>query len=245
MTVSPTRSTHGGSSPLARGLRVAVDDQGPRAGIIPARAGFTSGPALPVVGAADHPRSRGVYEVVYGLGEPVRGSSPLARGLRGDHRTHHRRRRIIPARAGFTGDDEDVLPGPEDHPRSRGVYVQESRPSVSHAGSSPLARGLHNDLKNIARRRRIIPARAGFTLFVIVMHRWGKDHPRSRGVYSPSPSPSCGAAGSSPLARGLPDDGDPQQNVDRIIPARAGFTRCPTASHSPFQDHPRSRGVYY
>mgnify|MGYP000929101652 FL=1 len=92
---------------------------------------------------------------------------------------------------------------------------------------------------------RIIPARAGFTLFVIVMHRWGKDHPRSRGVYSPSPSPSCGAAGSSPLARGLPDDGDPQQNVDRIIPARAGFTRCPTASHSPFQDHPRSRGVYY
>ena len=265
MTVSPTRSTHGGSSPLARGLRVAVDDQGPRAGssplarglpaarpcrwwgprIIPARAGFTKSSMVSVSQFGDHPRSRGVYEAIIEHIIDDAGSSPLARGLLPVGADGDRRGRIIPARAGFTGDDEDVLPGPEDHPRSRGVYVQESRPSVSHAGSSPLARGLHNDLKNIARRRRIIPARAGFTLFVIVMHRWGKDHPRSRGVYSPSPSPSCGAAGSSPLARGLPDDGDPQQNVDRIIPARAGFTRCPTASHSPFQDHPRSRGVYY
>ena len=167
MTVSPTRSTHGGSSPLARGLRVAVDDQGPRAGIIPARAGFTSGPALPVVGAADHPRSRGVYEVVYGLGEPVRGSSPLARGLRPRVPALGQPCRIIPARAGFTQRSQEHRPASPDHPRSRGVYAVRHRHAPLGQGSSPLARGLLAVTVAVMRSGRIIPARAGFT------GRWG------------------------------------------------------------------------
>ena len=72
-----------GSSPLARGLRAAAA-AGPAApGIIPARAGFTALLVLWWVRSTDHPRSRGVYGTLGGLG---------LLGLR-----------IIPARAGFTG----------------------------------------------------------------------------------------------------------------------------------------------
>ena len=51
-----------------------------------------------------------------------------------------------------------------------------------------------------------------------------KDHPRSRGVYSPISGTHSSSRGSSPLARGLP----------RSPAGRPGLDR----------DHPRSRGVY-
>ena len=71
-----------GSSPLARGLRVAQGIVSITARIIPARAGFT-GPFLYVVlNLSDHPRSRGVYLVCLIVFDCVWGSSPLARGLR-------------------------------------------------------------------------------------------------------------------------------------------------------------------
>ena len=51
----------GGSSPLARGLRLLdpPDDRPP--GIIPARAGFTTARSGTLPERSDHPRSRGVY----------------------------------------------------------------------------------------------------------------------------------------------------------------------------------------
>ena len=93
---------------------------------------------------------------------------------------------------------------------------------------------------------RIIPARAGFTNPPTLAFRDNKDHPRSRGVYLNAPTTHGQTVGSSPLARGLPlnaSDGSFGFGGG-IIPARAGFTRCPTAYHSPEADHPRSRGVY-
>ena len=50
--------------------------------------------------------------------------------------------------------------------------------------------------------------------------------------------------GSSPLARGLPDQGRRCVLVVGIIPARAGFTLGRRAMSSAWGDHPRSRGVY-
>ena len=50
-----------GSSPLARGLRRAGPGDRRRAGIIPARAGFTSRQPCRSLSPGDHPRSRGVY----------------------------------------------------------------------------------------------------------------------------------------------------------------------------------------
>ena len=76
------RSNCCGSSPLARGLLSVEVNASERAGIIPARAGFTRQAHPGRRGQGDHPRSRGVYDVEGGLGAFVEGSSPLARGLR-------------------------------------------------------------------------------------------------------------------------------------------------------------------
>ena len=142
-TLTGTVVAEAGSSPLARGLLLldasAVDGDG----IIPARAGFT--------------------EVIWRDTEAKSGSSPLARGLR-VHVDHHVVDvRIIPARAGFTRGRRGRWASTGDHPRSRGVYKVEAYFTRLSGGSSPLARGLHNRLQLLPRRRGIIPARAGFT----------------------------------------------------------------------------------
>ena len=233
-----------GSSPLARGLRVRGRPRLPGGGIIPARAGFTPHGAGERCGVADHPRSRGVYEAGLEQTAPVKGSSPLARGLLLRGLDLLAQARIIPARAGFTGRAPHLHARPPDHPRSRGVYTGWRGHSFCGWGSSPLARGLPRRRPGRELRRRIIPARAGFTV-----ERWesaagARDHPRSRGVYETTVCTASWMPGSSPLARGLPRRRSPGHTVWRIIPARAGFTTCFSSLASPRRDHPRSRGVY-
>ena len=197
-------SARGGSSPLARGLhRQHLGDER-LGGIIPARAGFTCRATCDVHEHGDHPRSRGVYPA---------SRSPT-----------HALPGIIPARAGFT---QSPGKGPtiwRDHPRSRGVYTTGQKPSVGLDGSSPLARGLPEEEARAVATARIIPARAGFTTDGSPEVRDSPDHPRSRGVYHSSLSIAMCTAGSSPLARGLPDNSDRRRDGARIIPARAGFT---------------------
>ena len=50
--------------------------------------------------------------------------------------------------------------------------------------------------------------------------------------------------GSSPHARGLQYYLESGSNYQRIIPARAGFTRKGIPAHAGSTDHPRTRGVY-
>ena len=152
-----------GSSPLARGLPHAgqIDRYG--RGIIPARAGFTGqGVAVDPLGG-DHPRSRGVYETAGSATSHRCGSSPLARGLPAASAAPARGRRIIPARAGFTGTSPSSPTSATDHPRSRGVYVVYDHLPPEQVGSSPLARGLRVPAIQGCVRAGIIPARAGFT----------------------------------------------------------------------------------
>ena len=152
--------------------------------------------------------------------------------------------RIIPARAGFTPSTTTSPPTTRDHPRSRGVYCRARHARDSGAGSSPLARGLLPDQRDVPDEDRIIPARAGFTRgsdHDLGVHR---DHPRSRGVYRRGSPPPRGAKGSSPLARGLRRVRVQGLDNPRIIPARAGFTAISSPPSSPGTDHPRSRGVY-
>ena len=152
-----------GSSPLARGLRVGHVALLVSWGIIPARAGFTTGGACPWCRHPDHPRSRGVYGSFSSNGQWGEGSSPLARGLRGTRMERYSRLRIIPARAGFTASTQSARPPRTDHPRSRGVYDHSLRKGLLVEGSSPLARGLLYQASLDALPNGIIPARAGFT----------------------------------------------------------------------------------
>ena len=172
------------------------------------------------------------------------GSSPLARGLPLGLDVDGDDVGIIPARAGFTAWGSRSRRTRRDHPRSRGVYSDETRKGITMTGSSPLARGLRLTRGHPAHPRGIIPARAGFTLASHVGATRHRDHPRSRGVYcGPRPS-AASSAGSSPLARGLPTWSCGPVSISRIIPARAGFTSRPSCACCAWMDHPRSRGVY-
>ena len=70
------------------------------------------------------------------------------------------------------------------------------------------------------------------------------DHPRSRGVYTVFRLIFEIIKGSSPLARGLHPLLSRTERLDRIIPARAGFTLNAIRNNASAEDHPRSRGVY-
>ena len=116
---------------------------------------------------------------------------------------------------------------------------------MRNRGSSPLARGLLDQMKRREMEDRIIPARAGFTRPSPASSRRTRDHPRSRGVYSGLAAIGILAPGSSPLARGLPPVGEEARQQSRIIPARAGFTSRLARTSTGRRDHPRSRGVYW
>ena len=213
-----------GSSPLARGLLGDVDAEQRAGRIIPARAGFTGGSRPRGALCRDHPRSRGVYTAAAGSAVSGSGSSPLARGLPRPRNLGADVRRIIPARAGFTADAYGDGGGSRDHPRSRGVYSRFAFRVFVFAGSSPLARGLHDDDDVPGSALGIIPARAGFTDISESLMACHPDHPRSRGVYSHHCQTPAHVRGSSPLARGL-HGVDPGGVLERrIISARAGFT---------------------
>ena len=131
--------------------------------IIPACAGFTAQRREGRLARADHPRMRGVYALDDGATIEIKGSSPLARGLRRGPGRGESGRRIIPARAGFTPRSCEPARAREDHPRSRGVYMSADGVLFGRDGSSPLARGLRSGLRAMESAGRIIPARAGFT----------------------------------------------------------------------------------
>ena len=131
-----------GSSPLARGLPYHFRLHASYRRIIPARAGFTRTVKGFLIRLPDHPRSRGVYSVGMMSKSMTSGSSPLARGLQGTIMDWGEMTGIIPARAGFTASSWRTFTEPPDHPRSRGVYPENSPPRTGTNGSSPLARGL-------------------------------------------------------------------------------------------------------
>ena len=233
-----------GSSPLARGLHPHGDLRAVGVWIIPARAGFTFCVLRLFRVYGDHPRSRGVYRSETPPRALKKGSSPLARGLRLRPGRPGLAGGIIPARAGFTVRRSAPAGEVGDHPRSRGVYASDGWTWPCTRGSSPLARGLLPPVRPGRAGRRIIPARAGFTLTRTRRDPWSRDHPRSRGVYPSRAGTLNAGSGSSPLARGLLTKFWEQVRWYRIIPARAGFTRGLERRGPRDPDHPRSRGVY-
>ena len=213
-----------GSSPLARGLLRPAPGRNRRDRIIPARAGFTRYPRRPTRPARIIPARAGFTPGTRRPPPSPRGSSPLARGLPPVLLPSGDDPRIIPARAGFTGPISYLDRTYADHPRSRGVYYFDA------------------DYDRFM--CRIIPARAGFTEPTTFSVSSVEDHPRSRGVYDCGRDACSEYFGSSPLARGLRASHSGSVKIERIIPARAGFTRQGHVWSARSSDHPRSRGVY-
>ena len=137
-----SRSPGDALTPHTRGLRGVMPGASVPGWIIPAHAGFTPHRPILCVCGTDHPRTRGVYAFVCKHVERLGGSSPHTRGLllvppvpvEGDG--------IIPAHAGFTftfGIENRLV---RDHPRTRGVYVDNKSNKPEPVGSSPHTRGL-------------------------------------------------------------------------------------------------------
>ena len=112
------------------------------------------------------------------------------------------------------------------------------------SGSSPLARGTQNIESEAVARVRLIPARAGNTGSTVLAAGGLQAHPRSRGEHQSSPVNSNVSSGSSPLARGTPNDRKPSRAAHRLIPARAGNTVGGHGVESFLSAHPRSRGEH-
>ena len=133
----------GGSSPLARGTRRSTDARLHPRRFIPARAGNTLAPSSSKKFTPVHPRSRGEHVSRRCVTTWRSGSSPLARGTRGEQRDARRRARFIPARAGNTSRARMRASSAPVHPRSRGEHGLRSGSVRMLGGSSPLARGTH------------------------------------------------------------------------------------------------------
>ena len=193
-----------GSSPHARGaLHVSRGDE-IGGGIIPACAGSTPESMLLYIASA--------------------GSSPHARGAHVQRRAVPNTVGIIPACAGSTSPRAASGTARWDHPRMRGEHMLRKAASSGVVGSSPHARGAHQQHQPLPAQHGIIPACAGSTSRP-GRSRWSRrDHPRMRGEH-----------------QAAPHDGERHAG---IIPACAGSTA--SARHlSPRQrDHPRMRGEH-
>ena len=133
--------------------------------IIPACAGKTWTPFLPLGVAPDHPRMRGEDPKAAFTSDAPVGSPPHARG-----RLHLNSRRIVvqgitPACAGKTSSRASNAPPRRDHPRMRGEDGVPFEKYARYWGSPPHARGRLAGLRGHDRKVGITPACAGKTRF--------------------------------------------------------------------------------
>ena len=212
-----------GSSPRARGAHSAPESGSSLKGIIPACAGSTKPRWFSAWFPGDHPRVCGEHNVTHSECLITKGSSPRARGARGERHDRDARSGIIPACAGSTLVESCRPVAARDHPRVRGEHQVVTGTWKGRLGSSPRARGAHRRHPRAVPARGIIPACAGSTLSPLPMIRMDRDHPRVRGEHQ--------AARNAAKRPG-------------IIPACAGSTE--NFIGWPFQtgDHPRVRGEH-
>ena len=141
-TVTSVRSTlPSGSSPLAQGKPVEHAVLEAVVGLIPARAGKTTGPSATRTIRRAHPRSRGENYVRREPVQPHQGSSPLTRGKRYLHDQGIADRGLIPTHAGKMATRPRPPSNPTAHPHSRGENAPHGSRKIVCPGSSPLTRG--------------------------------------------------------------------------------------------------------
>ncbi len=233
-----------GSSPRARGTLQWSEEEAQVLRFIPAGAGNTlKAPALTGM-VAVHPRGRGEHGRAEQDCHLRNGSSPRARGTHGYRLAHQFDQRFIPAGAGNTLSLVAASKQAPVHPRGRGEHDEGRRGVRGGVGSSPRARGTH---QNLTRRRfndRFIPAGAGNTFMPGNWMPCGTVHPRGRGEHYMKEAKDQGLSGSSPRARGTRIHGTDTRPPARFIPAGAGNTPPPDRAPTRPTVHPRGRGEH-
>ena len=231
-----------GSSPLTRGKLAGQQHGRVGGGLIPAHAGKTQPHERGRAESWAHPRSRGENPASSRYRKTVRGSSPLTRGKHASRHAADARQRLIPAHAGKTTRAATATARRRAHPRSRG----ENAFQVCHlhfiAGSSPLTRGKHVDVRCPGARGGLIPAHAGKTSRTCAWFPSPWAHPRSRGENAEDRQEALKKMGSSPLTRGKQAGARNGHGSGGLIPAHAGKTSSTCTRCSRTRAHPRSRG---
>ncbi len=172
------------------------------------------------------------------------GSSPRARGAHALHGVLATRPGIIPACAGSTPTSTAAPRPKRDHPRVRGEHMIRSMSAKVCVGSSPRARGAPFRGNFAQTYAGIIPACAGSTGRRPRRSTRPRDHPRVRGEHSCDISSGVARYGSSPRARGAPEEVLGALDGVGIIPACAGSTLLYGAAIAERRDHPRVRGEH-
>ena len=153
---------HGiGSSPRVRGTGYPAPGSGPGHRFIPAGAGNSAQPGLPVSAGAVHPRGCGEQIKINTTPIEAAGSSPRVRGtaLPPLHRPAHRR--FIPAGAGNSASSAPSACASPVHPRGCGEQRFLRSIGLRIAGSSPWVRGTDPSIGSNGTAGRFIPAGAG------------------------------------------------------------------------------------
>ncbi len=111
-------------------------------------------------------------------------------------------RRFIPAGAGNTGITVIHWPPISVYPRWRGEHCNSLISDLPRLGLSPLARGTPVPGRGCISILRFIPAGAGNTRWIRVLHSTAAVYPRWRGEHAAGQSTGVQIPGLSPLARG-------------------------------------------
>ena len=191
-----------GSSPRVRGKRHALCPFQRRVRLIPARAGKTRTYSSASRGSAAHPRACGENSRTAPEAAETFGSSPRVRGKPTVPVVRTERTGLIPARAGKTDVERQVLRAHRAHPRACGENITLTILMPVAPGSSPRVRGKRARLHVRGLGQRLIPARAGKTPPGATAARTASAHPRACGENVTEAAADANASGSSPRVRG-------------------------------------------
>ncbi len=171
-----------------------------------------------------YPRWRGEHTDCGICSVQILGLSPLARGTLNHQPDHQLPHRFIPAGAGNTGITVIHWPPISVYPRWRGEHCNSLISDLPRLGLSPLARGTPVPGRGCISILRFIPAGAGNTRWIRVLHSTAAVYPRWRGEHLSLSQRKHSCYGLSPLARGTPRDRVFNVYDLRFIPAGAGNT---------------------
>ena len=212
------------------------------AGLIPARAGKTSGAAPRNHRGTAHPRVCGENPNRLRASARIPGSSPRVRGKLELVQLPWPSSRLIPARAGKTRTRRGSRLRSGAHPRACGENRRTRTDPPPRPGSSPRVRGKQDRRHHPLQPRGLIPACAGKTRRSLFKPQSSRAHPRVCGENWCFEHAGETVPGSSPRVRGKLCWRSLLLLRGGLIPACAGKTRAPTRAPGGRGAHPRACG---
>ena len=193
-----------GLSPRTRGRLNMTKAPAIPTGSIPANAGETWRPEKGGVHGRVYPRERGGDERIGLNWRDNPGLSPRTRGRLATWPPRHVTTGSIPANAGETRRTRWPAERHRVYPRERGGDRAAPRQPVPERGLSPRTRGRPMSAAICASFNRSIPANAGETKSLTVVHRCTTVYPRERGGDCSTTTSPPNPRGLSPRTRGRP-----------------------------------------